>query len=693
MHNGRDFLRQCAVDEEHLQSSFARVTERSAALQNILGFSDVNEPFAPPPSLPKCSTLPVSSSTTATTNVLSSRFVRPSRRESTIARGADLNDGPVGRALLQRQAATMSMTQLMGDDLMPQMLASHSEPTRIPYSSRNNRPSSLTSHPDLLGFKFPQPSSQENPPSSHKHDNLHQDAAPAEGYIGLDSRACNVEGQFQASQTAESQPFNPRQNRNDSGAVFNGNQTFTPTDVSANAFISRNFNAPRGHKSCSPTKTSFQLRALATPPNIFPGLQKVFEQWIRFGRQSAHGLRLLEPREISLLSVTARTIPCASIVPPGEQPEKATKLFTIAVNHDVAELKMFECEVVPETEPASASLLNMNRSPYHDTSNANPNIWTILFIREKMQLGNRGKKRGSGDLDATERAEDHVSKKRRGAQGSMVEAPVPSGNSHHSWQMIAWPSAHVTKTLEACGPVQEKGSQGRLTSRKPLAPKVVQVRQQPLPLSLQKDRRVHLKDARAHVGYNAAAPARATASRQNFNDGAPQIEQQEQENYCITSPLQRPFSRINVVAGNFEAQQDHSADVSGLSIDDDINTNSVLVYKMQRLTCLRFSRGGNIPLLAGNGVDLGYWNSFCEQFGKGETQLEFISSAEGEPVILSASERLRRRTAKGAAAMRQYGDMGIQDPRNSTKDMLAALGLDEVDVTIAEESHPERNSK
>ncbi|EOD50013.1 hypothetical protein UCRNP2_3214 [Neofusicoccum parvum UCRNP2] len=238
------------------------------------------------------------------------------------------------------------------------------------------------------------------------------------------------------------------------------------------------------------------------------------------------GLRLLQPREIPINSVTARTLPCGTISPPGL--EKSTVLLTICSGYDVAEIKMFEAEIATN----SGKGLDIDHGIYHETSTSNPNIWTVLFIREKPQLVPTGNVRGPDMPNEREAlSNDKVDKMSRSRPG---------------------------------------------LGRKPLAP--------------------------------------------------------------IYQP-QRLSTKVNTTEGHWKVCYFDNQDIEVGNSDND----TVSVHEGQRLTCLRFYRGGKIPLLAGKGVDLTYWKTFCDYFSKGELQLEFLCPDRAEPIILSEEEQLRRR--------------------------------------------------
>ncbi|GME30577.1 uncharacterized protein LTHEOB_5656 [Neofusicoccum parvum] len=291
------------------------------------------------------------------------------------------------------------------------------------------------------------------------------------------------------------------------------------------------------------------------------------------------GLRLLQPREILINSVTARTLPCGTISPPGL--EKSTVLLTICSGYDVAEIKMFEAEIATN----SGKGLDIDHGIYHETSTSNPNIWTVLFIREKPQLVPTGNVRGPGMPNGmTHGGGPHVAKKRRG-QGPDVGTATGSATVQHPWQIIAWPSAHLTKFKETLGPERE---------------------------ALSNDKVDKMSRSRPGLGREPLVP--------------------------IYQP-QRLSTKVNTTEGHWRVCYLDNQDIEVGNFDND----TVSVHEGQRLTCLRFYRGGKIPLLAGKGVDLTYWKTFCDYFSKGELQLEFLCPARAEPIILSEEEQLRRR--------------------------------------------------
>lgn len=647
MGNHRDFLRQCALDELHLNKSFARVTDYSAALQQILGFGDSNEPFTAPPPLPSPNVHPASQP--PSTGLPLSNPLQHLHNFNATTASAGIKDGLGYNVSFERADVATSVSDTLSQpsslSVPPLVLPSSQKHTQYGVCVKALRP---THHPDLLDGTFPRSSSPENQHDSKQTGLIRQDAVTRDGVD-------------RGSEESTLGALRPQASKNRS---FTAHEQFnkeysqhTETNGPSNANISRNIEVYHFRPTAQP---SFKPQGPAAPRNIVPGVERLFEQWIRYGCDCSDGFRMLRPREIPITSVTARTLPCISIGSPGEEIEKPTKLFTITVNQDVAELKLLQCEVFPESAANRKFSLSIERRPYHETSAADPNIWTILFIREKQQLDAGGRRRGSGNPEANDGT--HVVEKRRRVQDPAVEAPSTGQDVQHSWQMIAWPSAHVTKYMEVYGPVQEKVSDegiaerspSKTAGRTPLAPKVVQIRQLPAqPPS--REGLAHLKDAQSFAGYKTAAQA-FVESNQYFNVRAAQVVlEKENSGGFQSTPLQRPFSKVNTVAGEVDTFGDTPSNLPGLPITEQSEPDSVLVYETQRLTCLRFLRGGNLPLLTGNGVDLGYWNDFCEYFARGEVQLEIISSTDGEPVVLSGTGEVRGNGAEQAARLRGGG--------------------------------------
>ncbi|KAF4307439.1 hypothetical protein GTA08_BOTSDO03721 [Botryosphaeria dothidea] len=641
MGNHRDFLRQCALDELHLNKSFARVTDYSAALQQILGFGDSNEPFTAPLPLPSPNGHPTSQPP-STSLPLSHPLQRLHSFNATAA-SAGIKDGLGYNVSFERADVATSVSDTLSQP------SSLSVPPLVLHSSQKHaqsgvcvKPLGRAHHPD------PRSSPPENQHESKQAGFVRQDAA-TRGDVDRGSEESTL-GALRP-QTSKNRCFTTHEQFNKEYLQY------TETNGPSNATISRNIEVYHFRPTA---QLSFQPQGPAAPRNIVPGIERLFEQWIRYGYDCSDGFRMLRPREIPITSVTARTLPCISIGSPGEEIEKPTKLFTITVNQDVAELKLLQCEVLPESAANRKFSLNIKRRPYHETSAADPNIWTILFIREKQQLDAGGSRRSSGNPEANDGT--HVAEKRRRVQDPAVEAPSTGQDVQHSWQMIAWPSAHVTKYMEVYGPIQEKVSDegiakrspSKTASRTPLAPKVVQIRQPPAqPPS--RDRLAHLKDSQSFAGYKTAAQE-FVESNQYFNVRAAQVVLEKENSSGLQStPLQRPFSKVNIVAGEVDTFRDTPFNLPGLSITEQSEPDSVLVYETQRLTCLRFLRGGNLPLLTGSGVDLGYWNDFCEYFARGEVQLEIISSTDGEPVVLSGTGEVRGNGAEQAASLRGGG--------------------------------------
>ncbi|KAL1638845.1 hypothetical protein SLS58_008550 [Diplodia intermedia] len=685
MHDEQHRKRQMAVDERIIEKRRAIVIKRSTLLQNVFGYSKVNEPFLAPPPLSSADTVspPIVPSATA--------FQKdPQSLSSTTAStewaptAADLGkDEPT--PLLSEAAA--SITELMGNDFLPHASTHSKEQSNVHPSSKKHSghhasagPARRKYHPDLLTFTFPAA-----PPSEDMTEFQMSDSVSTAGEDPQAFRDTSMPAPSFSPQSAASSEFNIWEDKDDvdaEGEYCEDEQETVQNNVISDVSLKHKGTSgkdgntsqslPQYHPAPQPP------RQPATQCNVVPNLEDVFDQWFRFGRKNWEGLSLLEPREIPIESITARTVPCHEPYVPKELREKPVKLFTIAAKHDAAEIKMFEIEVLPKSEKARKALFKLNdRGVYHETSTVNSNVWTVLFIREKAPRFMGYGSKGPGKPEDETGTGVHVAKKIRRGQGPDVEeAPMLGEDSaHHSWQIVAWPSVHASRVLEVLGPVRDnkmeemdnsKAPQGKpaATGRPPLAPKLAQVRQTPPPKGTG---RVHLKDARAYTEYKTTARARAEMKQQFAGDAV----FEDGENSPL--PLQHPFcfKVVDAIKGHVTKK---SAGMSGLTIDGDGgDNNSVLVGGMQRLTCLRFQRGGTYPLLTGKGVDLNYWNTFCEYFCKGEVQLEVFSPADGEPVVLSEEEQQRRRSTGPSDTLSQ-GAADINNANRASNYRVGAFG-------------------
>ncbi|KAB2579061.1 hypothetical protein DBV05_g2419 [Lasiodiplodia theobromae] len=699
MHDELHRSRKLAFDEKVIDERRATVADRSAVLQRILGYAKVNGPFTAPPPLPAADT--VSASTVLMPTVSSghavSKDLQPLSSVAARMKWSPTIDVVAQRNVksqpsLGRQEATMQIAQPISNSSLPHQSTDSQKKPKLQSSPKKHldrkapvEPARRKYHPDLLGFTFPAAPAPED-----KKDQKMNDAMSYGGFTGQDSPAA---GRKVLGNAFTPEPFAPPSAQSSEFDIYRDAESTSTEDAPQFNNNTNVHNKVLHDMSSKRTITgntlqnSSQFQSTPQPPrqpptqcNVVPNLGYLFDQWFRFGRKHWEGLCLLQPREIPIHSVTARTIPCPPRTSPYEIVEKPAKLFTIADQHDAAEVKMIEVEVLPESDNMRKALLNSHH-PYHETSTANPNIWTILYIQEKPSRfpENSAKgpeKLGKGDTGVVGTP---VAKRRRGTQVQGVEEPVLGEETvQTSWQLVAWPSAHVSRFMEVLGPVREKDlsdeqtenrAQGSSAGRTPLAPKIVQVRQQPS-LGKPQSGRVHLKDARAYAEYMATAQARAE-KQQNASDGAPQVVADRER---IPFPLQPPFYfKVDAVAGRVQQLQQLSGSMSSLSIGNKSDENVVLVHEMQRLTCLRFQRGGAHPLLAGNDVDLNYWNTFCEYFAKGEVQLEVLSPVDGEPVILSEREQQLRR-GTGARNVSTWGEeLDARHSAGTSKGRLDAL--------------------
>lgn len=408
-------------------------------------------------------------------------------------------------------------------------------------------------------------------------------------------------------------------------------------NVSPNTFTAL-YNNDNNNPSITVPQDPFPLLSKIEPLNVFPHLEKLLEQWIRFGDTHSDALRLLSPRKITINSIMAKTLPKAR--PRSDPKASPKKLFAIQAE-DVLELSMYEFEVLPAQD---GTLLN---SIYHETSALNPNIWTVLFIREKTQRVGDASAQGPVEAGHVDPDGDSNMARKRHAQESNVEMEAKGEPHHHPWQIVAWPSAHVTKFFEVLVPVPKKlsdheksdgnggecrqedtnmgeteekatrptNSQNKTATAPSLGRKVAQVRR-----PRQCEGRTHLKDVQSYARYKSLAQTRAGG--QFSCDGIMKNFQQKNSQQSFRQRTDSGQTQQNT---------------------NDTHNNTVSGEEKQRLTSLQFYRGGSVPLLSADGVDLAYWHSFCHHFGKGDLQLDILSPVDDGPVMLPGQEYLLRR--------------------------------------------------
>ncbi|OJD31292.1 uncharacterized protein BKCO1_500005 [Diplodia corticola] len=656
MHDEQHWKRLRTIERKRIKDHRPTVAGRSMILHGVLGYGKVNKPFLAPPPVPSADI--VSSPTVSVAAAFSEhpRSLSSTTASTEWAPTADIDivgqhirkDEPTPRF----REATTSAAKPIAKNSLPHLSANFKTQVNVDSSSKDPAhvgPTQSTKrkyHPDLLGFTFPAAPTQEVKTASHMGGSSSAVSAESQA-LGYDFTPVAPSPQRAAS--SEFHIYKDKGDIDAEGETCGDDRNNVQNNVLSDMLLKH-----IGATTNDDNTTQSSLQQYPAPPqspcppatqcNVVPNLEDIFDQWFRFGRQNWEGLCLLQPREIPIESITARTLPCVEPYVPAELREKPVKLFTITENQDVAALKMFEIEVLPESEDARLALFNIiDRGPnFHETSTAKPTVWTVLFVREKEQRFVGYNFKGSKSFeDQKTGTRVHVAKRRRSVQDLDVEAPLLGEDSaQHSWQIMAWPSAHTSRFLEVSGPVRTQVSsneelsnkpQGRSAAgRAPLAPKTVQVRQN---LATHESGRVHLKDARAYAEYNTTARAHAD-TRHCASDSVLRFAE-DQENAPF-SPQRSCCLKVDVVKGRVEQ--------TSTSMSGDIN--SVLVHERQRLTCVRFQRGGAYPLLTGKGVDLNYWNTFCEYFCKGEVQLEVWSPADGEPVVLSEEEEQRRRGTK-----------------------------------------------